>query len=102
MGHYVVLIVRICIESFVASFTVVLKVSCVQLHVTIQVALRRVSFVTESAGISVSASGTFRRHCRSRPFLLLKKKIIYIILGIINRLLTRKRVKIFPRKIINL
>ena len=55
MGHYVVLVVRVCIESFVASFTVILKLSRVQLHVTVQVAFRRISFITQGAWISVSA-----------------------------------------------
>ena len=102
MSHYVILIVCICIESFVAGFTVILKLSRVQLQVTVQVALRRVPFVTLGAGIFVSAGWMFWRYCRSRPFLILNKNVIYIILFVINRLWIRNCAKYCKENIISL
>ena len=50
MGHPVVSVIRYFVEPFPADVTVMCVVSCVQLHVAIQLTFRGISFFTQSAG----------------------------------------------------
>ena len=57
MGHHVLPVVNADSEPLPVDMTVMCKVSCVQLHVAVQLTFRCVSFITQSAGKVVAIDG---------------------------------------------